>query len=79
MPKQEDDKAATSLIAKCNSFYRGGKDEDELCKSLLSSQKEIFLAIIARISQGDSKEQLQIKKEGLTLVPTLDRRISLLD
>ena len=57
----KSDQPETSLIAKCNSFYRASEDEDELCKNLLSTQKEIFLAIIARIGQGDSQEQMKIK------------------
>ena len=37
------------------------------------------MAIIGRISQGDSLQQMEIKTEGQMIIPKLARRVSLLD
>jgi len=48
------DQSESNLITDCQSFYRENEESSELCKILQNTFKDIFCAIISRISHGDS-------------------------
>ena len=50
-----------------------------LTLTLQRTFKEVYTAIIARISESDAVETMNIKREGFTSIPELTKKKSILD
>ena len=67
-----------NLIKESESFYIPLKNQS-FAKALHQTFQDVYLAIIARITESDAVETIQIKKDGFTSIPEIAKKKSVLD